>query len=280
MKKHFDGAYWGSSARNSLAGGDKEIWFEHSKWNYQRLLERWFTPSGDAVALKTDLFDEAVTPHNLVPLIESRCARVIGMDISFEVARSATERLTQDGSRRERVLVSDARRQAFLTGTFDYIVSNSTLDHFEESDDLIKSLRELERILKPGGVLIITLDNPLNPVVFLRNHLPYGLLKRLGIINFYVGATLSRPKLVRTLESMGLRVEEQSVIIHAPRIIALRIGSVIERFKSSGLRRSYLAVLRLFECLGALPTRDLTGYFVAVKAVKRRDGGRGGKGGR
>lgn len=263
-----------------MAGGDKEIWFEHSKWNYQRLLERWFTPSGDAVALKTDLFDEAVTPHNLVPLIESRCARVIGMDISFEVARSATERLTQDGSRRERVLVSDARRQAFLTGTFDYIVSNSTLDHFEESDDLIKSLRELERILKPGGVLIITLDNPLNPVVFLRNHLPYGLLKRLGIINFYVGATLSRPKLVRTLESMGLRVEEQSVIIHAPRIIALRIGSVIERFKSSGLRRSYLAVLRLFECLGALPTRDLTGYFVAVKAVKRRDGGRGGKGGR
>ena len=129
-------------------------------------------------------------------------------------------------------------------------------------------------------MLIITLDNPLNPVVFLRNHLPYGLLKRLGIINFFVGATLSRSKLVRALESMGLRVEEQSVIIHAPRIIALRIGSLIERFKSSGLRRSYLAVLRLFERLGALPTRDLTGYFVAVKAVKRRDGSRGDKGGR
>lgn len=280
MKKRLDGAYWGNSARNNLADGDKDIWFEHSKWNYQRLLERWFTPSGDALVLKTDLFDEAVTPHNLVPLIEGRCARVIGMDISFEVARTATERLTQDGSGRERTLVSDARRQAFLTGTFDYIVSNSTLDHFEESDDLIKSLRELERILKPGGVLIITLDNPLNPVVFLRNHLPYGLLKRLGIINFFVGATLSRPKLVTTLESMGLRVEEQSVIIHAPRIIAIRVGSVIERFKSSGLRRSYLAFLRLFECLGALPTHDLTGYFVAVKAVKRRDGSRGGKGGR
>ena len=91
-------------------------------------------------------------PHNLLPLLESRCARVIGMDISFEVVRTAKERLTQDGSReREAPWCRTRGSQAFLTGTFDYIVSNSTLDHFEESDDLIKSLRELERILKPGG---------------------------------------------------------------------------------------------------------------------------------
>ncbi len=66
-------------------------------------------------------------------------------------------------------VVSDIRNSPFKTESFDQIISNSTLDHFTNKNDIIVSLKELRRMLKPEGVLIITLDNPSNPVVYLRN---------------------------------------------------------------------------------------------------------------
>ncbi|MEE8574303.1 MAG: methyltransferase domain-containing protein [Thermodesulfobacteriota bacterium] len=273
MTKDFDSEYWSSVVTRLAGSGYEELWRFYSQWVYRVLMERWFFEDKNALALKTDLYDEAITASNLLAVMEERCGRVVGTDISLEVARFAATRMYEETGKKSAAVISDARSLGFRSDSFDRIVSTSTLDHFRNKRDLYLSIKELVRILKPGGELLITLDNPLNPVVFLRNHLPYGLLKRLGIINFYVGATLSRPALVRALEEMGLHVEEQSVIIHAPRIIALKISSVLKLFESNGLRRSYLAALRFFECLGALPTRDLTGYFVAVKAVKKQDGG-------
>lgn len=269
MKRQFDGDYWDSIVTKTRNRLNNDIWLEHSKWCYRCILETWLENSKNTLALKTDLYDEAVTPHHLIPLIAHTSEHVIGADISFEVAGAAKKRLSENGSNQPNILVTDTRNPAFKDNSFDRILSNSTLDHFEHTDDLLKSLKELQRILKPRGILILTLDNPLNPVVFIRNHLPYRLLKKFGIIRFYVGATLSRPKLVKTLDAMGFRVEEETVMIHSPRIIALRIGSVIERIGSRKWKRFYIALLRLFECLRVLPTRDFTGYFVAVKAIKK-----------
>lgn len=269
MKQEFDTDYWDSIVIKTRDSLNNDIWLAHSRWCYQRILETWLENSTNTIALKTDLYDEAVTPHNLIPLINQKYDHVIGTDISFEVAESARKRLSENGNHRPNILVTDTKNQAFQDNTFDRILSNSTLDHFKHTDDLLKSLKELRRILKPDGILIITLDNPLNPVVFIRNHLPYRLLKKFGIISFYVGATLSRPKLVKTLEAMDFRIEKETVIIHSPRIIALKIGALIERSKSGEWKRFYITLLRLFECLKALPTRDFTGYFVAVKAIKR-----------
>lgn len=50
----------------------------------------------------------------------------------------------------------------FAAETFDLVVSTSTLDHFTCREDLVTSLEEISRVLRPGGLLILTLDNPLN----------------------------------------------------------------------------------------------------------------------
>ena len=167
------------------------------------------------------------------------------------------------------MVCSDTRNIAFKSDFFDQIISNSTLDHFPFKKDIIVSLKELWRIMKPGGTLVITLDNPSNPVVFLRNLSPYRLLKLFGIIPFYMGVTLSKPQLIRALESSGFTVHGNTAIIHSPRILAIWTGYIVDRIGSERIKVYFHRVLRILERLEKFPMRYRTGYFVAVKAIKR-----------
>ena len=68
----------------------------------------------------------------------------------------------------------------------------STLDHFEDAAQIEVALGELHRVLRPGGHLVLTLDNPANPLIRLRNALPEAWARRTGLSPFAVGATLGR----------------------------------------------------------------------------------------
>ncbi len=273
MKKKTDGRpsgteYWDSIVTDSDVEGTEELWRAHMKELYRRLLERREGRSRPGRVLKTDLYDEAVTPHNLLSLFGNRCEGIFGTDVSVEIARAARRRVADQWKGWGAVAVADARSLAFRSCVFDEIISNSTLDHFRDKRDITESLRELRRVLRPGGTLLITLDNPWNPVVFLRNRLPYRFLRFLGLIPFYMGVTLSGPELVRALESCGFRVHESTAIAHAPRILAIRLGRILDRGGCRRIRRSLLRLLRSFERLEGLPTRYVTGYYVAVRAFR------------
>jgi SAM-dependent methyltransferase len=213
--------------------------------------------------LKTDLFDEAVS-DGLSPLLDSLAERVFYMDSALEVHEMAKYRYS-----RLQTIGADVRDLPFANGTFDGIVSNSTLDHFESLDDLSVSLQELCRVLRPGGQMILTLDNRSNPVILLRNWLPFRLLKRLKIIPYYVGVTLRVNRLEYLLKETGFEVLEVDAIMHCPRIVAVTIARWVEKHTSRESQRSFLRLLMAFEGLSCLPTRFLTGYFVAAKVTKR-----------
>jgi ubiquinone/menaquinone biosynthesis C-methylase UbiE len=164
---------------------------------------------------------------------------------------------------------ADVRDLPFANGTFDGIVSNSTLDHFESLDDLSGSLQELFRVLRPGGQMILTLDNLSNPIILLRNCLPFPLLKRLKIVPYYVGVTLGPHRLQHLLEEIGFKVLEVDAIMHCPRVLAVAIARWMERYASPKAQRCFLRFLMAFETLSCLPTRFLTGYFIAVKVMRR-----------
>jgi len=223
-----------------------------------RLVSAWLpaVPPAERL-LKTDLFDEAVG-EGLFPLLRDRARSVEAIDVSPTVLAAACHRYPELVATK-----ADVRELPFPDGSFDAVVSNSTLDHFESLEDLDVGLRELGRVLAPGGRLLITLDNGSNPLVALRNSLPWRWLAAVKLVPCYVGATCGHKGLSRRLRGLGIEVERTAALMHVPRMAALGLGGLWP-----GDRRPLDFVLAC-EHLGQLPTRYLTGQFVAALAVRR-----------
>ena len=242
--------------------GPQRLWRSHSDAVNKALLNRWLPEGQVENLLKTDLYDEAVS-DGLAGLLASRARRVLYTDISLEVHRMAKGRHSS-----LETVGTDVRCLPFANGTFDGIISNSTLDHFESLDDMVTSLRELHRVLRQGGQMILTLDNLANPIILLRNWLPYRLLQRLNIIPYYMGITLAPHRLQHLLKEIGFKVLQAEAILHCPRVLAVAMAHWIEKYASPKTQSYFLGFLHGFEGLSRWPTRFLTGYFIAVRAIK------------
>ena len=230
------------------------------------LVDRWL-PRETGITLKTDLWDEAMG-EGLYAAIAARSDHVVGVDVSRSIVAAAAERYPALDAR-----VAHVHRLPFEDGSIDAIVSNSTLDHFDDAAEIDRGVVELARVLRPGGALLLTLDNPLNPVVALAKALPREALNRiwlrwadastrLGLLPYHVGATYGRSRLRRIVEEAGFVVEETTAIVHAPRPIAVVIG---RRLEGGG---RFLRALAAFERLERAPTRFITGHFVAIRATR------------
>lgn len=237
------------------------LWRNYCDVLHTRLLHRWLGDARFSTALKTDLFDESCGT-GMAPELQLMARKVVGIDVSKSIAARAVERhpLIE-------VRVGDVRHLPFDCGTFDFIFSNSTLDHFEDPDDVEKSVMELVRVLTPGGMLLLTLDNPLNPVVWLRNKIPTSFMGRTSLAPYFVGHTLSVAPMVRLLQSCGCEVHRQGYIMHLPRIVFLHACRYFDPEKATG--RILLRFMLGFEALACLPTAPFTGHFAAALGVKR-----------
>lgn len=253
------------------------LWRRHSDAVNCGLLRRWLPSAGMDAVLKTDLFDE-MCGEGLFPVLEPLARSVVGIDLSPSVLRSARGRHAG-----LRAVAADVLRLPFPDGSFACVVSNSTLDHLESVERIADALAELHRVMLPGGELIITLDNPSNPMVAIRNLISTRLLIKLGITPYFVGATCGAKQLRRLLEGEGYSVREEAWVMHCPRVLAVALARVLEKVGLPGLHRAYLRIMMWFECLSGLPTRRLTGYFVAVRATREnarpapRPGSEGGQ---
>jgi hypothetical protein len=115
---------------------------------------------------------------------------------------------------------------------------------------------------------VLTLDNPLNPIVWLRNHLPFQWLNRLGLVPYFVGATYSVKECREQLEQIGLKVTDVTAIAHVPRAPAILFNWFGERWKWKSLNDVATRVMERFEILQRWPSRYFTGYYIAFRAVK------------
>jgi SAM-dependent methyltransferase len=261
---------WENVAEDYRHTRREDFWRIHLKRIYQNLFDSWTPQKPSDYVLKTDLFDEAASSQELCSLFAGKCRFFVGIDISMKVAQLARQRLSAkypDDYHSE--IVSDAARLPFQSETFDLIFSPSTLDHFSHKEAIRRSLKELHRVLKVNGTLIMTLDNAQNPLIFLRNWLPSNWLRRLGAIPFSMGVTLTRSEFIRYLEDCDFVIQESAAIVHAPRALAIRLGQLIQITQSKNLAFFYFKLLNLFERLGGLPTQNVTGYFIAAKAAKK-----------
>jgi SAM-dependent methyltransferase len=149
------------------------------------------------------------------------------------------------------------RRLPFRTGSFDGVLSTSTLDHFDDAREITRSLVELRRVLRDGGVLVLTLDNPGNPLIRVRGALPDRVARRTGLVPFSVGATLGEGDGRRALEASGFVVEATAFLLHAPHVVGTRLA----RWRWYEER-----VLPRFAALASTRLAPVSGHFVAFLA--------------
>jgi len=74
-----------------------------------------------------------------------------GIDPSEKVLRSKYNRAAY-----ETVLCCEGNRIPFLSNSFSTVISNSVLEHIKDVDSVIE---EIFRILKPGGIVLLTVPN-------------------------------------------------------------------------------------------------------------------------
>jgi SAM-dependent methyltransferase len=95
-------------------------------------------------------------------------AELTSIDISPDLLQIARRRVG-DGVR---FVVANAEATGFPAGSFDVIVGSSILHHLH----VFPALAEFRRVLVPGGRLVLSEPNMLNPQVFITKNVP--LVKR------------------------------------------------------------------------------------------------------
>jgi SAM-dependent methyltransferase len=252
-------AYWEDVVSDWQQTPVHQLWRLHSDAINTSLIDRWLPERGGRV-LKTDLFDEAVG-HGIYPALSPRYAEVCGVDIApAAVARAVTRYPNLQGR------VADIRQLPYRDESFDTVFSNSTLDHFASPAEIEAGLREIVRTLRPGGMLLITLDNRTNPIIALRTSQLLRPVQGARFVPYFLGATLGRRGLHRVLKQAGLNLCASTVVMHCPPQLA---AALQVRFGRRGADPSgHLHRVLSFEVLERHGLRSLTGHFVAALAVK------------
>jgi SAM-dependent methyltransferase len=259
--------YWDHTFEEGKESLRLDAWRKYMTSVYSRLTEAWFKQGSNSPILKTDLFEEACTEYSLMGEMGSDG---IGFDHSLQIARAAKNKLRTKEATCS-VLVCDLRNLPFRTGCLEKILSPSSLDHFSVQQDIDKSLQELGRVLIPGGVLILALDNPHNPVVWVRNHLPFAWLNRVGLVPYYVGPTCTLPQAEAKLQTAGFEVTDCTAVAHVPRAPAIWLVMIAEMLKSKRLGEWLSRGFGWWDVLQRWPLRYRTGYYIALRAVRCRN---------
>jgi SAM-dependent methyltransferase len=255
--------YWNGVA-DSWDGRRDRLWRAHSDALNIALCRRWLSDRPARRLLKTDLFDEAAGV-GLWPQLLGLARHVDAIDISHTVARHARRRHPIAA------VTADVRHLPFPDCAFDTVVSNSTLDHFDDPGAISDGLRELHRVLDRDGRLLLTLDNGANPAVAIRNALPQGFLSTIGLIPYRMGRTLLPRAASDLLTKVGFAILERTAIVHSPRVAIIPLLRLLDRRPANhdGSGR-WLHAIERFEIAERWPTRFLTGHFVALLAIKSR----------
>ena len=197
--------FWGTLGGTfpSLKGArSTQYYFECERW----LLETFLPKLQGQSLFKTDLWDEAKNTE-ILRWASEQGACPHGVDIAFEVVRDARAVLAPFCPG---LAVSDVRALPFSEAAFDVVYSMGTIEHFADSN---VAVREIVRVLKPGGTAIIGVPNKLDP--FLRP-LMVHLLNKLGRYSYGMEKSFTASGLRRLLESEGLHVTAVSGLHFMP----------------------------------------------------------------
>jgi SAM-dependent methyltransferase len=246
-------------AWDALARSMREPQFHEQIALYKRreglaLVSAW-APGQVRSVLKTDLFEEGFGHDALLNSFVATYPVVTGMDVSNVVTVEARKRIPA-----ARYVVSDASALPFRAGSFDLIVSISTLDHLPPPL-LAGALAELSRVLRKNGCLVLTLDSRHNPLHVFSN----AFRRWLGRIHAERCYTVQDVQ--SAIAGQPWLLTDATAIYHVPfpmNFLAKQVGKILGPRADGAIG----AVVRLCEALGRLPTRFFTGRYIALRLVR------------
>jgi ubiquinone/menaquinone biosynthesis C-methylase UbiE len=240
--------------------------------------------AGQYVAYADDLERHAAAWHGRVldlgcgtgihtRLLAERADYAVGIDVSRSLVRKAREKLA---GRRGTALVADATRLPFADAVFEAVQSyGEPLSHIADYEAVV---RELARVTKKGGVVVLSIDNEWHARTLLH---PRRLLTAIGTRGGAVRdweyvddqgraqrlklKTFTHREIRQLLERHGFRVRD-AVGIHVLTLLApVRAERPITGWRAGAFHRLH----RLDRRLAARWPFSRLGYSKILSAVRR-----------
>jgi SAM-dependent methyltransferase len=211
--RHGQRLRWEGTASGRLG----DLWSAPTTQYYRRreeaLLAAAWGPLGGKRVLKLDLWNEAFNTR-ILHWMAGQGAEVFAFDLS----QTVTAQARRNGGCHagcQRVACADIREFPFRDQSFDCLYTMGTIEHICEYR---QSLREIRRVLRPGGKAVVGVPYRWDP--FLRPLL-VTVLELLDRYPYAPEKSFSAGELRRDLEGAGLRVLQRTGILALPGILRL-----------------------------------------------------------
>lgn len=219
-----------------------DAWYETALGSLSDRLEKELVFSMFVVKSGEIALDVGCGTGNYTIELARKGTKVIGIDRSKEMLGCAREKSEKIGFNIP-FQVADAQMLPFQDNSFDLIVSNGLLCFLKEPE---KTLMEMNRVLKPGGRLVVGVLNRWSPWALFRR------IKGLFKDTIYNQAHfISPPELEELLKQAGFKVESTRTCL----------------FFFPINNKVYLNIAARFERLDRVVMPRM-GAFLAVSAVK------------
>jgi len=173
-----------------------------------------------------EVLDAGMGAGYLCAELDRRGWRVSGVDLTAAMVEGARRRLPH---LRDRLVQGTIHALPFGDDRFDAVVATGVIEY--AVDDIDGAVLELARVLRPGGVAVLSFPNQLAPVQIWRGRMLYPLVRaakrvmpggrppppRVPIVQF--------DRFMRAVRSAGLQVEavEPVAVRPAPEALAKRM---------------------------------------------------------
>ena len=192
--------------------------------------------------------------RDIVPILDAK-ARIIGIDVSEEMIRQGKIDLARAGFPDVELKVGDATQLKLSSESFDGVLCSEVIEHIP---DAAKAIREIHRVLKPGGRLVLSTPNRASWYGFDR----YVLwTKMLGMTwNHPFDHWRTMDEVCQLLREHGFHVVVTGTVCYVP-------GFVLTYFLPRLVQRAIVAGVRKWEPVAAL-LAPRYGYLSVVMAKK------------
>jgi len=175
-----------------ISNGSEKRWF--SKWKKQ-----YFSP------LKGNILEVGIGTGRSIEYYNNE-AKVTGIDFSEKMLQKAEEKLDKLGIENIILKKGDVENLEFEDNSFDYVVTSCV---FCSVPNPIKGLKEIKRVLKPTGELIM-IEHMLskNPIIALLEYIHNPITK------FITGANINRDTKQNILDSGMKIIKEKNLALY------------------------------------------------------------------